>query len=206
MDTSSGPIQTPKVVDEADRPLGFGYYLIYASPEKYDETVRFYQTLLGGSVLAAPEGLSAEQMNRVLEGLIVVVKRPDLPQSKAPFSPGVLHIAWFYNSLAEMMTVYKHARDQGLKPGELMNSGVLMQMYFYDPEGNEFEIGVDAHDTSEAAQNAMSDVEGKRVPGGGIDHWRYDPEKVLKMLEAGISDYDIFRHETYHELAASGRF
>ncbi len=206
LETSEAAKQIRRVlVEPSDRPDGFGYHVIYSSPEKYEEMVKFYQVFLGGRALAVPDGLTPQQVCDPHNDFVLIVKRDGLPKSEQPLKPGVLHIAWFYNSLAELFYVYRHARDNGIKTVELLNSEVLMQFYYPDPEGNFLEIGVDGHDTSEQTQAVMRGTDGVRTPTG-IDHWRYDAEKVLKMLEAGVSDYDIFHHETYHKLAASGRF
>lgn len=203
-DIATAPKVAP-ALDVSDRPTGLGYHIIYSSPEKFDAMVDFYSLLLGGKVGAAPDGLNNEQVLNTENDIVLIVKRPDLPKTDLHLKPGVLHTAWFYNSLAELMYVYRAAREKGFESTELLNTDVLMQFYFYDPEGNQVEIGVDNHDTAEETQEIMRDQDGKRQPGL-MEHWAYNPEKVLKMVEAGIPDADIFDHKTYHELAASGRF
>lgn len=193
----------PLSVAPEDRPTGFGYHLVYAG-EKYDEMVWFYRTLLGGRVVAAPDGASLDEVADAGQDLVVIARRPELPKVATMGKPGVLHVAWCYNSLAELMYVYKQARDAGIKPGGLLNTEILMQFYYSDPEGNQVEIAVDGHDTSEETQAFQRAAGGVRTHD--LSHWKYDPEKILAMMEAGVSDYDIFNHETYHALAASGRF
>lgn len=192
-------------VDPRDRPTGFGYHVIYASPEKYDEMVRFYQLLFGGQAKPVPDGLASEQVVNPEHDLILIVKRPGLSTFSFESKPGFNHMAYSYTSLAELMYVYRQARDNGLKTIEVLNSEVLIQLYYHDPEGNMIEIGVDGHDTSEETQEYARQADGARQPGK-IDHWKYDPEMILKMLGAGVSDYDIFNHEKYHAMAKSGRF
>lgn len=196
---------TDPVVDPRDRPTGFGYHVLYANAETYDEMVQFYQTLFGAQAKTVPDGLTPELVADPGHDLIVIAKRQGLPSFKTEVKSGFNHMAYSYSSLAELMYVYRHARDNGLKTIEALNSDVLLQLYYFDPEGNRVEIGVDGHDTSEETQEYARGADGARQPGK-IDHWKYDPEMILKMLEAGVSDYDIFDHETYHAMAKSGRF
>lgn len=207
--TTEPPVRTENVtnpeVDPRDRPTGFSYHVLYANAEKYDEMVRFYQILFGAQAKAVPDGLTPEQVADPEHDLILIVKREGLPSFNFEAKTGFNHMAYSYSSLAELMYVYRHARDNGLKTFESLNSEVLLQLYYFDPEGNRVEIGVDGHDTSEETQHYARLADGARQPGK-IDHWKYDPETILKMLEAGVSDYDIFNHEKYHAMAASGRF
>lgn len=191
-------------VDPADRPAGYGYHIVYARPETYDDMIRFYEVFLGGRAVPVEGELLPDQIADEGQDLVLIAKRPDLPKAQQR-STGFLHIAWCYNSLAELMYVYRNAVQNGYESVELLNSPVLLQFYFRDPEGNFVEIAIDGHDTADQTQTYMRASNSIRMPNG-IDHWKYDPEKVVKMLEAGVPDYDILHHDTYHALAASGRF
>lgn len=190
-------------VETTDRPTGFGYHVVYCSSQTYDEMVRFYAVFLGGQVVAVDGEVSPDRLADDTQDLVLIVKRADLPKAKGART-GFLHIAWCYNSLAELMYVYRNAVQNGYVPVELLNTSVLMQLYFRDPEGNFLEVAIDGHDTAEQTQTFSRASNSTRMPDG-VD-WRYDPEKVLKMLEAGVSDYDVLHHETYHALVATGRF
>lgn len=191
-------------VDPQDRPVGFGYHIIYCRPETYDDMVRFYQVFLGGSAMPVGDDLPSSLIMDDEQDLVVIAKRPDLPHFTQRRT-GFLHVAWSYNSLAELIYVYRNAVRNGIKPLELLNSPILMQFYFRDPEGNFIEISIDGHDTPDQTQTHMRAADGIRVPGR-IDDWKYDAEKVLAMLEAGVSDYDILDSARYHALAASGEY
>lgn len=190
-----GDIIQPSIApQEGDAsPTRFGHHLIY-SGKKFEDMVRWYRTLINGDVVVGDEAPSPELLARDDVDTIVIVKKPAVEQDEGPYRTGIFHIAWSYASLAELMTVYRYARDNGILPQSVLNTGILLQFYYVDPEGNYLEFEVDAHDTSKATQEAQRS--GKRE--AELKHWIYDPEVILKMMEAGWSDYDILRHDTYH--------
>lgn len=187
--------------ETSELPVGFGHHVIYAD-EKFDEMVKWYQTLLSGDITTMPDSAPADLLVREDIDAVVIAKRPGLTQERSPIRTGIFHVAWSYSSLAELMTVYQHAKANGILPLEVLNTGILLQVYYIDPEGNGIELQVDAHDTSEATQVAQRS--GRRE--GSVAHWVYDPETILRLMEAGWSDYDILDHEKYHAAAKSGRF
>lgn len=188
--------------EQTVRPVGFGPHVIYCG-EKYEEMVRWYQTFFQGEVRTVSDTLPADIASDDTTDSIILVKRPDLPVLEGR-QVGIFHVAWSYPSLAELMYVYRKARDNGILPVEVLNSGILLQVYYKDPEGNGVEIEVDDYDTSEetyAVQRAMSFVR-----SGDPKHWHIDPEKVIAMLEAGVPDKDILHHVKYGRMVASGQF
>lgn len=199
---NTGPAQ-PGAADTV--PTGFGYHVLY-SGENHAAMVRWYQALFGGEARALEGPPGEEDSLDDTHDTVVIVKRTDLAQVEAPFppgKPGILHMAWSYPSLAELMYVYRHARDQGIRVHTVLNTGILIQFYYEDPDGNQIELQVDNYDTSEETQHIQR-TKGTRVPIPK-EHF-YDADKMLAMLEAGIPDQDLFDHDRYHALAASGRF
>lgn len=184
---------TQKEKDQAiERPVGFGHHVIYAGA-KYDEMVKWYGTLLGGTVTSGEE-IPADLLARDDCDTVVIAKRTDLAQEEGPVRTGVFHVAWSYASIAELMQMYRHGLKNGIEPQSTLNTGILLQIYYTDPEGNGVEFQVDAHDTSEATQAAQRN--GQR--SGNARHWLYNPEKIIALMEAGWSDYDILDHEKFH--------
>lgn len=179
-------------------PIGFGYHTIYAGP-KYDEMVSWYAKLLclepRSSTMPVPAGLLASTDSDT----IVIARRDDLEVDDRPFRTGVFHIAWSYSSLAELMTVYLNTKRQGIVPQSVLNTGILLQFYYVDPEGNFLEFEVDAHETSEATQEAQRsgtrDVE--------LKHWAYDPDFIVELMQEGWSDQDILNHRKFHAAKAA---
>jgi hypothetical protein len=192
-------------VPAGERPHSFGYLLIHTQPENHDAVVKWYQTLFNGSIDTLAEEPSSADLLNPWQETICIVPRDNMSAPPVKMARGVLHMAWFYNSLAELVYVCRHARDNGIVPYEVMTSPVLMQIYFRDPAGNVVELGVDAHDTSREAQDAMLGAADLRIPGK-IDDWYYDLDKLIAMMEAGVPDEDIFNTQRFQELAASGRF
>jgi len=181
-------------------PVGFGHHVLYAG-EKYDEMVNWYATFFQGEVMTA-DAPSAELLARDDIDTIMIVRRPDLDQEGREFRTGIFHVAWSYASLAELMTVYEHAKSWGILPLFTLNTGILLQIYYADPEGNRIELEVDAHDTSEETQQ----VQRSGLREVLMSEWRYDPDMIVKLMRAGWSDYDILNHKKYHEAVQSGQY
>jgi catechol 2,3-dioxygenase-like lactoylglutathione lyase family enzyme len=186
-------------------PTGFGYHLIYTG-ENYEKMVWWYKTLFGGDV-AALEGAPGEEysLDEALDS-VVIVKRADLKKVDVPFppgKPGILHMAWSYPSLAEILYVYREAKQNGIEVQSILNTGILIQFYYDDPDGNQVELQIDNYDTSAETQHVQR-TNGMRIPIP--KEWIYDGDKMVAMLEAGVPDADIFDHDRYHALVASGRY
>jgi hypothetical protein len=206
MQANKTAIKRPEFsVPASDRPRSFGYQLIYTTPDVHESVVRWYQTLFCGDVRSVSDGVPADDLLVGDQETLYIVARPEMVPPPVKMARGVMHMAWFYNSLAELVYVCRHARGAGIVPYEVMTSPVLMQIYFRDPAGNVVELGVDTHDTSREAQDAMLGAAGLRIPGK-IDDWYYDLDKLIAMVEAGVPDHEIFDAQRFQELAASGRF
>lgn len=188
--------------DHAVVPVGFGPHVIYCGA-KYDEMVRWYQAFFQGQVRPVSDTLPAELASDDTIDSIVLIKRPDLPILEGRQN-GIFHIAWSYPSLAELMYVYRNAKANGILPIDVLNTGILLQIYYKDPEGNGVEIEVDDYDTSQETYAVHRSA--SFVRSGDPKHWHVDPEKVIAMMEAGVPDEDILHHVKYARMIASGRF
>lgn len=202
---ANGSDPGPKRADAAATiPTGFGYHVIYTG-ENHERMVEWYRTLFGNDVQAL-EGLPGEAYSLdESTDAVVIVKRPELEKVDVPFppgKPGILHMAWSYSSLAELMYVYRHARDQGIRPQSVLNTGILIQFYYDDPDGNQIELQIDNYDTSAETQHVQR-IKAVRLPIPKENI--YDPEQMLALLEAGVPDQDIFDHDRFHALVAARR-
>ena len=106
------------------------------------------------------------------------------------FNP-LKHIAYAYNSLADLMAQYSHLNARGYTPVECVNHGPTMSLYYKDPDGNGVEFFVDRFRTMEESKNFMASETFKKNLFG----YYFDPEKALAQLGQGLPDEEIWRYD-----------
>lgn len=100
---------------------------------------------------------------------------------------GIYHIAFTLNSLADLATSYEQKKARGILPHWPVNHGISTSMYYFDPDGNEFELQVDNFATSAEARDFMASEEYARNPIGvdiDVDEW-------LRRVRSGEDEAEI---------------
>lgn len=147
--------------------------------------VEFYKALLGAHVVLETRGIAFltydDEHHRIAIGAF-----PDCGD-KVRSSAGLEHIAFAYNSLADLATSYRQRKARGILPLWCVNHGPTTSMYYQDPDGNQVEMQVDNFDTAEAATAYMTSPEFAENPLG-VD---YDPEDLVRRLASGEPEADI---------------
>ena len=129
---------------------------------------------------------------------------PPLPND--PRAPGLLHIAYTYSTLSDLLGVYTKLRDLGVKPHFTVNHGPTISFYYSDPDGNGVEFMVDRFENAQAAQDLIDKVFDRNPVGIACD-----PEALLERKRAGATDEDLMFYDfeapmvipPYEELAPS---
>src|ERR1700730_6654371 len=117
----------------------------------------------------------AEEHHRLLS-----TKGGGPPRPNDPRAPGLLHIAYTYSTLSDLLGVYTKLRDLGVKPHFTVNHGPTISFYYSDPDGNGVEFMVDRFDNAQAAQDLIDKVFDRNPVGIG-----WDPEALLERKRAG---------------------
>ena len=127
------------------------------------------------------------------------------PRPNDPKAPGLVHLAFTYGNVRELLTQYAKMRDGGHEPIVSVNHGPTLSFYYLDPDGNGVEFLVDRFSTAEQAQAFIDQIFEKNP--AGID---VDPEELLRQMRAGATDdellfYDINKVVDVAEIEAKHR-
>ncbi|KAJ9149938.1 hypothetical protein NKR23_g4083 [Pleurostoma richardsiae] len=100
---------------------------------------------------------------------------------------GIYHIAFTLDSLADLATSYEQKKANGITPHWPVNHGMSTSMYYFDPDGNEFEMQVDNFDTAEQARQFMATPEYAKNPIG-VD---MDVDDFIRRVRSGEDEASI---------------
>ena len=101
-----------------------------------DKMMDWYTTFLGGRVVHSNPMIGFmtydDEHHR-----IAFINMPDMPD-KVRHSAGLEHIAFTFDSLADLLTAYRQrlAQPQPIKPVWCVNHGITTSLYYKDPDGN----------------------------------------------------------------------
>lgn len=194
-------VDPPGSVTAMPSPRMMHHIHIFAD-EHYEEVVEFYCTLLNAEVVR-------ERPNNVtfltyddFDHRIAVFKREGWSK-RADKSLGVSHVAFAYDSLGELMFIYKKMKSLGYVPHKALNHGNSTSFDYRDPDGNEVEIMMDNYRPLDN-QAYKRNYQGTADFGSSADG-DFDPEKLLALYEQGVPDSILLDREEVKRLAAEGK-
>jgi catechol-2,3-dioxygenase len=145
---------------------------------RYQETVHWYETVLGARVVFGNPMLSFltydDEHHR-----IAVVNIPGLPDQTP--AAGVDHVAFTYGSLGDLLHTYRRLSDAGIAPYWCINHGPTTSLYYRDPNGVQIELQIDNFADDEALNGWVRSGALKRNPIGV----EFDPEVLYARFERG---------------------
>jgi catechol-2,3-dioxygenase len=89
------------------------------------------------------------------------------------------HFSWEYSTLEDLLETHARLAKADIHPGECMNHGPTVSIYYFDPDNNNVELFYDAHYSEEQI------VEWYAGPGYAISPVPFDPAEMLDALRAG---------------------
>jgi hypothetical protein len=105
--------------------------------------------------------------------------------------PGVLHVAYAWRDLGELVDTYKRLKSYGILPTRPIRHGLTLSLYYDDPDGNNMEFQVDTLTTEEANAFMAGPAFAKNPIGED-----FDPDDLLRRYEAGEAVDDlVFRSD-----------
>ncbi|MDX3453316.1 VOC family protein [Streptomyces sp. ME02-8801-2C] len=108
----------------------------------------------------------------------------ELPADLSTLPPhGLMHIAFTYASLLDLLENYERLTENGIKPVTVINHGTTTSLYYADPDGNNIELQIDNFDTADEGTAFMESDSFRRNPVGVP----FDPDEMLARLRAGES-------------------
>jgi catechol-2,3-dioxygenase len=100
---------------------------------------------------------------------------------------GMHHVAFTYDSLADLVGTYERLRDREILPWWTIRHGPTLSMYYEDPDGNRAELQVDVYETADEANEYMLGPEFAANPIGV----EFDPEDLVTKFHAGVPEQEL---------------
>lgn len=194
-------IDPPGSVTAMPSPNKIHHIHIFAD-EHYEEVVDFYRTLLNAELVR-------ERPNNVTfltyddyDHRIAIFKREGWSK-RADKTLGVSHVAFAYESLGELMYIYKTMKAKGYTPHKALNHGNSTSFDYRDPDGNEVEIMIDNY--APLDNQAYKRHYQGTVDFGSSADGNFDIEKMLALYEQGVPDEILLDREEVKRLATEGK-
>ncbi|KAH9897544.1 Glyoxalase/Bleomycin resistance protein/Dihydroxybiphenyl dioxygenase [Xylariomycetidae sp. FL2044] len=144
----------------------------------------FYKAFLGARTAYENENMSFLSYDEEHHRIAIAAVPGTRP--KVRDSSGLEHIAFTFNSLADLATAYKQRKARDILPVWCTNHGPTTSMYYQDPDGNMIETQVNNFDTAEAAQVYMLEAMVENPLGAD-----FDPEDLVRRVESGEPEAQI---------------
>lgn len=123
-------------------PREMGHFGIRTIPEHYEAMVKWHQTFFGARIVwQTPRSTMLSYDDEHHREVIVSDPSHRLITDRR-HAAGIYHIAFTLASLNDLATSYEQKRALGILPHWPVNHGMTTSMYYYDPDGNEFELQV----------------------------------------------------------------
>ncbi|KAF0322143.1 biphenyl-2,3-diol 1,2-dioxygenase 2 [Colletotrichum asianum] len=148
--------------------------------------VSFYQVLLGARVVLTNDFISVLTWDEEHHRLAIIHDETAVP--KQTNTSGVDHIALKFASAKDLAQVYRYAKEADITPKVCLNHGVTTSLYYTDPDGNKIEAHIEAYSDPDDVQRHM-----KAIDPTNIRAVRFDPEDLLRRVEAGEDDESLRR-------------
>lgn len=145
---------------------------------RYDETVRWYQQVLGATAVFANPMLTFmtydDEHHRV-----AVINVPGLPET--PVGAGIDHVAFSFATLGDLLHTYRRLKEEGITPYWCINHGPTTSLYYRDPNGIQVELQIDNFPDAETLAAWMRSGAFKRNPIGV----EFAPDVLCARFERG---------------------
>ena len=160
----------------ARSPAKLAHFVVRTS--RYDETVAWYQKVLGARVAFANPMLSFLTYDDEHHRVAVL----NVPSLETPgFVAGVDHVAFTFATLDDLLHTWRRLRDDGIEPYWCINHGPTTSLYYRDPNGVQVELQIDNFASDEELLTWMRGGSFRRNPIGV----EFDPEELARRLAAG---------------------
>lgn len=145
----------------------------------YDETVAWYQAVLGATVVFSNAMLSFltydDEHHRV-----AVINVLGLGESADPLA-GIDHVAFAFSTLDDLLYTYRRLKCADIVPYWCINHGPTTSLYYRDPNGIQVELQIDNFASAEELNAWVRSGEFKRNPIGV----EFDPDVLCQRFDRG---------------------
>lgn len=141
----------------------------------------WYLAVLGAHVVFEGPGLCFLTFDEEHHRIALVASPADPWVERTPFTVGLQHTAFTFQTLEALLEKNAQLREAGLEPRVSIQHGVTTSMYYRDPDGNTVELQIDNFDTPEDATAYMTGPEYSADPIGPS----FDPQTMADALRGG---------------------
>jgi catechol-2,3-dioxygenase len=146
---------------------------------RFEEMVRWYETVLGAEVVHS-DGVLAFLTYDDEHHRIAIAGIPGLDDPPA-MAAGTDHVAFSYADLGDLLYTYARLKRAGIEPYWCINHGPTTSMYYKDPDENRIELQVDNFPTAEEANRWIRSGDFAANPIGVV----FDPEHLVARYRSG---------------------
>jgi catechol-2,3-dioxygenase len=180
-------LQVFNMGDGIVRPSSIGHFGLRTTPENFEVMIKWHLDFFGGKLILKNEKAAFISFDDEHHRLVIVQNPMHHQVENKPFAASIYHIAFTLDSLQDLVTSYEQKKEKGIEPHWPVNHGISTSMYYFDPDGNEFELQVDNFDTVEETHAFMSGPEYEENPIG-VD---IDIPEFIARVRSGESDASI---------------
>jgi catechol-2,3-dioxygenase len=146
---------------------------------RFDEMVRWYETVFGATVVHS-DGMLAFLTYDDEHHRFAIAQIPGLPD-QAAMAAGTDHVAFTYADFGDLLYTYERLAAEGIEPYWCINHGPTTSMYYKDPDGSRVELQVDNFPTADECNRWMRSGDFSKNPIGIV----FDPKALVARYRAG---------------------
>lgn len=126
--------------------------------------------------------------------------------SHAKGRAGIAHIAFQYDSLADLAKLYRQVKSWGRSYfSHAINHGQSTSFYYNDPDGNEIETYIDNFDTPEECTEFKHWIQYRPGTEYNMAAGAFDPDKMCERVDEGLDEKFLRQRDTVIKLKAEGK-
>ena len=156
---------------------------------RFEEMKDWYINVFGAEIVHGDPALAFltydDESHRFAIANLDVLK-PDTPKDSGPGEIGLNHIAYTYDSAADLLETYARLKGQGLMPYWPVHHGITLSFYYQDPDGNRIELQVESCNSKDAFDYMRSEAFANNPVGVEVD-----PEALLTRYRDGASEAEL---------------
>ncbi|KAL5610356.1 hypothetical protein FOVSG1_005037 [Fusarium oxysporum f. sp. vasinfectum] len=172
---------------EVIRPAMIGHFGLRTTPECFEAMITWHVDFFGGWVVLKNEKAAFIAYDDEHHRLVIVQDPGYGVISNKHSASGIYHIAFSLNSLADLVKSYWQKKAKGIEPHWPVNHGMSTSMYYFDPDGNEFELQVGNFAMAKKAHQFMA-TPGYAQNPIGVD---IDIEEFIRRVKSGEDEASI---------------
>lgn len=192
----------PGSVTEIPAPSFIGHIHIFTDVN-YDAMVDFYVKIFNAEVTAVNSGAPMTFITYDDYDHRVVIMYAEGWGEKPQNAVGYSHLAFGYQSLAEVLFIYERMKEWGYTPHWTVNHGNSTSFYYRDPDGNQVETLVDNYPPIQTKNYKMNYQFSEDF--GEMREGNFDPDKMVALHKSGVPDTILLDRDEVKRLIADGK-